>query len=75
LIGPGRATVGWFGSLLHWRRLPIEVFVNPLPVTVSTVPVATPELGLSVSVPTAADAGNASTTITSPPTTSAAASS
>ena len=70
LIGPGRATVGWFGSLLHWRRLPIEVCEKPLPVTVSTVPWATPVLGLRVSVPTtpAADAGIASTRRVKPAT-------
>ena len=60
LIGGPSATVGWFGSLLHWRRLPIDPCEKPLPVTVRTVPFVTPVLGLSVSVPTAADAGIAS---------------
>ncbi len=68
LIGPGRATVGWFGSLLHWRRFPIEDGVKPLPVTVNTVPADTPVLGLSVNVPTAADAGSASTSSAAPVT-------
>jgi len=70
LIGAGRATVGWPGSLLHSRRLPSDPCVKPLPVTVNTVPSDTPVLGLNVRLPTAADAGNAATTRLTPPATS-----
>jgi len=68
LIGAGSATVGWLGSLLHSRMLPIDEWVKPLPVTVSTVPSATPVVGLSVIVPTtpAAAAGSASTNSAAP---------
>jgi hypothetical protein len=38
LTGAGRATEGWLGSLLHWRRMPMEFGSYPDPVTAIGVP-------------------------------------
>ncbi len=71
MIGAPRATVGWFASLLHSRRLPIEFGVNPEAVTVTDWPVVTPLDGVIVSVTVAACAGPP-TSATIPPTSSTA---
>lgn len=48
LIGAGRATVGWFLSLLHSRTAPVAPFVNPEPVTATFVPPLRQVPGLAV---------------------------
>src|SRR5580658_7378503 len=65
---PPSFTCGWLASLLHSRTFPIELSVNPLPVTVTTVPLLT-VLGVIVTVPVSGAAALAETAlakITSP---------
>jgi hypothetical protein len=71
---PPSFTCGWFASLLHSRMFPMELSVNPLPVTVTVVPLLT-VLGVIVMVPVSGAAALAEIAlpkITSPATTSAA---
>jgi len=77
LMSPPSATVGWLGSLLHSRTLPIELLVKPVPVIVTTDPLDKPVSGVILMVPVrpvAADAGllppSVVTTRTDPPATS-----
>jgi len=53
LTTPPSITVGWLGSLLHSRMLPIELLVNPLPVMVTFDPLTRPVDGVTVIVPAA----------------------
>ena len=53
LTTPPSSTVGWAGSLLHSRILPIELLVNPLPVRVTFDPLTRPVVGVAVIVPAA----------------------
>jgi hypothetical protein len=50
LTTPPSMTVGWFGSELHSRTLPMELLVNPLPVRVTFDPLTSPVDGLAVMV-------------------------
>lgn len=56
LTGDPSETVGWFGSLLHSRMFPMELGVNPLPVTETDWPLVKPVSGLALIV----EAANAS---------------
>jgi hypothetical protein len=69
LIGEPRVTVGWPGSVLHSRMLPIELAVNPLPVSFTAWPLVKPVEGTAVRVPTAAKAEIVVTRRTEPATT------
>jgi hypothetical protein len=68
LTGEGSATVGWFGSELHSRMLPMEFLANPLPVMVTGEPFTSPVVGVPVSV-VAANAEIVEPRSTAPPTT------
>ena len=69
LTTPPSWTVGWLASLLHSRMFPIDLAVNPVPVTVTVWPAASPVAGATV-IEGAAYAGTVPMATSPPPSVS-----